>query len=98
MLITTTSLDFTAIDVTGNGAQALEMDKLDVLAFEAADRNVRGTTNYDVLILKGSVADTPDLSGFGAPVSTVSFVADDYALCALDGNVVLAVDTDFVLV
>ncbi|RJF90026.1 hypothetical protein D3874_15600 [Oleomonas cavernae] len=84
------------IEMTNNGgARTLTMDALDVLGFEASNQNVLGTTNDNVLIVRGESDDTLALTGFGAATSTVSFGGIDYDLYEIDGKVVLAVDTEF---
>lgn len=107
-LITTGSLDFTmlenmmikgieTIDVTGNGAQALVLDKGDILAFEADNRDVLGTVHDGVLMLAGDAADSVTLTGLTA-AGSVSFGGGDWNLYAVGSVVVLAVDSDIMVV
>ncbi|PWR25783.1 hypothetical protein DKG74_02165 [Zavarzinia aquatilis] len=107
-LLTTGNLDFTliddvaikgieTIDITGNGAQALVLDRSDVLAFEADNRDVLGTTHDGVLILAGDATDSVTLTGLTA-AGSVSFGGGDWNLYAVGSVVVLAVDSDITLV
>lgn len=107
-LVTAGSLDFTLIadtavrgieilDIGGNGAQTLTFDRAAVRSLDVLNMDVLGTTHDNVLIVAGDGEDTVDLSGF-AGAGTVAFAGNDWNLFAVDGRVVLAVDSDIALV
>ncbi len=75
----------------------MELDAIDVLAIGAANRNVLGTTNDNVLVLRGDGADSLLLTGFGAAVSSVAFAGESYDFYQVGGRVALAVSTEFIL-
>ncbi|RJF88259.1 hypothetical protein D3874_15590 [Oleomonas cavernae] len=109
-LLTNGNLDFTliddaamksieAIDVTGNGAQALVFSASDVLAIEASNNNPLGSGLYNVLFLAGDAADTLHLTGGLVDTGTdFNFGPLSFDLYAVNGHVVLAVQSEFALV
>lgn len=86
--------DVEVIDLSGGGAQTVVATAIDILALDVADRDVLGTGFDNVLAIAGDADDWLGLVDLGGVVTTVSHGGVDYDLYAVNGQIVLAVDTD----
>lgn len=107
-LVTTGSFDFPTIsdvmirgietiDITGGGVQSMNFNTTDVLAMGASNRNVLGTTHDNVLMIEGDLGDSVGLIGLAA-AGQANSGGTAWNLYALNGLVVLAVDSDILVV
>lgn len=86
--------DVEVFDITGNGAQTLFANVVDILALGATNRDVLGTSFDNVLVIEGDVDDWLGLGDLGGVVNTISHGGETYDLYAINGQIALAVDAD----